>query len=160
MPSPDCVQGYKHGDAGAWFALSTGRYLCRAGARRAQMIVTCTFFPHRLWLMVSRDEPSPVFFLKTPPPFSCSSKILKEYVQECSRLKWESTSVPMGDVKTEKISKSFHKLCFRSVLTSPLKCGDADRCGYSFIRTSSNRLSNNDIILIITLFSIHAYYQK
>lgn len=115
MPSPDCVQGYKHGDAGAWFALSTGRYLYRVGARRAQTIVTCLSFPVVCdWWCLAMNRRPPYFFLKPSftPVFSFDScflfllpKILKEYVPKCSRLKWESTLVPMGDVKTVKVSK-------------------------------------------------------
>lgn len=48
MPSPDCVQGYKHGDAGARFVLSMGRYLCGVGERWPSMTVTASFLPHRL----------------------------------------------------------------------------------------------------------------
>lgn len=144
MPSPDCVQGYKHGDAGAWFALSTGRYLYRAGARRAQTIVTCLSFPVVCdWWCLAMNRPL-YFFLK--PSFNpffllwflfspSASKIFKEYLPKCSRLKWESTLVPMGDVKTVKVSKEpcFPQLCFHSALTSPLKCCDADSCGFHLL---------------------------
>ena len=40
IPSPDSVRGCKHGDAGARFASSTGRYLCCVGTWRRPQIIS------------------------------------------------------------------------------------------------------------------------
>lgn len=120
MPSPDCVQGYKHGDAGARFVLSVGRYLFGVGARRPQMTVTCSSLPHRLWLICifSLTHFESCFFLFFLFLFFFNMS------QKCFRLKWKSTSQCVEDADCYMIRISRRLL---SMLTLPLNCNAADQ---------------------------------
>lgn len=66
IPSPDSVRGFEHGDAGARFASSMGRYLCCVGTwRRPQIISDVPPSSPEVCASstVSRYNLSPLYFL-------------------------------------------------------------------------------------------------